>query len=235
MFNPHPRIEVLPVADGRSCYVIDDALHDPEQLVAYAVAQRAGFVAAPYNAYPGLELRLLDDVTARLVDFFRVHLRQAFGARRVQRARSRLSMVTLPPDALRPSQWICHRDRIAFAANQCIVASVLYLFRDCALGGTSFYTSKLSARDTAQLMRDSVTQDADTFAATHGVARGYMTGSNAYFDHALTVEARWNRLILYDGDLFHTGDIRAPQRMCADPVAGRLSFNGFLTCSRSAI
>lgn len=234
MFNPQPRIDILPVADGRCCYVIDDALIDPDALVAHAVREREGFRAAAANAYPGIELRMDDAFTAQLEDFFRRHVRRHFDVRRVVTLHSRLSLVTLPPAVLQPSQWICHRDRLRFAPDRMIVASMLYLFRDPALGGTSFYTSRLSSAETNRLMHDSVTQDRDSFAASRGVARGYMAESNVLFDKALSVEARWNRMIFYDGDLFHSGDIREPQRMTSDPATGRLSLNGFMTCSRSA-
>lgn len=130
MFNPRPRIEVLPIDGAHACYMIDDALQHPEQLVAYAATHRERFAMAPHNAYPGIELRMPDDFSARLDDFFRQHVRSRLGARRTLRMYSRLAMATLPSTALQPRQWICHRDRMAFAPNQCIAASVLYLFHD---------------------------------------------------------------------------------------------------------
>ena len=169
MFNPRPRIDVLPIDGTHACYVIDDALLQPERLVEYARANRERFEMAPYNAYPGLELRMPDDFSARLDDFFRLHVRARLGARRTQRMYSRLSMATLAPEQLQPPQWICHRDRMIFAANQCIAASVLYLFHDVSLGGTAFFVAKKPAHTIDLLIHESGALAADDFASKYGV------------------------------------------------------------------
>lgn len=234
MFNPRPRIEVLPIDGTHACYVIDDALLHPEQLVAHAVAHRERFAMAPHNAYPGIELRMPDDFSVTLDDFFRLHVRSRLGARRTQRMYSRLAMATLPPAELQPRQWICHRDRMTFAPNQCIAASVLYLFHDDTLGGTGFFLPKRPAREIDLMIHESGTLGANAFAARYSVAPGYLTASNTHFEQVLRVPARWNRLIFYDGDVFHTSDIRTPERLNDDPRRGRLTLNGFFTCSRRA-
>ncbi len=234
MFNPRPRIEVLPIDGAHACYVIDDALLHAEQLVAYAVAHRENFALAPHNAYPGVELRMPDDFSIRLEDFFRQHVRSRLGARRTLRMYSRLAMATLPSAALQPRQWICHRDRMAFASNQCIAASVLYLFHDATLGGTGFFLPKQQASEIDLMIHESGALEPGAFARKYGVAAGYLTASNAHFEQVLAVPARWNRLIFYDGDVFHTSDIHAPEKLSDDPRNGRLTLNGFFTCSRRA-
>ncbi len=231
MFNPRPDIQVLPIAPGQACYVVDDALLDPERLRLEAIARRDRFAMAPHNAYPGLELRMPDAFSAQLDDFFRRHVRARLGMRRTLRMYSRLALATLRPDELQPRQCICHRDRLGFAPGQRVAASVLYLFGDPALGGTSFYAPRRLPMEMAALFEDAGRLDAETFCAKHGIARGYMAGSSAWFERLLTVPAKWNRLIFYDGALFHSGDIRQPGRLDTDPARGRLTLNGFFTCS----
>lgn len=233
MFNPRPRIDVLPITAQRACYVIDDALLDPEALVEAAVQQRERFAPAPHNAYPGIELRMPEAFSAALDDFFRLHLRTRMGARRTLRMYSRLSLVTLPEHALEPRQCLCHRDRLTFAPGQLAIASVLYLFRDAELGGTSFYVPRRSEAETSALLADSARLPMAEFSRRYAVPQAYLSGSNDWFKQVLSVPARWNRLIFYDGDVFHSGDIRAPQWLSDDPRRGRLSLNGFFTCSRS--
>ncbi len=63
-----------------------------------------------FSAYPGNYLEMPAPVAARLGDFFSEHLRRAFDARRILHMQCRLSLVTLPPQALRPYQSICHAD-----------------------------------------------------------------------------------------------------------------------------
>lgn len=234
MFNPRPDIQVIPIDGRHACYVIDDALLHPEQLVDFSLRHREHFTMAPFNAFPGLELRMPDEFSARLDDFFRLHIRARLGARRTQRMYSRLSMVTLPPDVLQPRQSLCHRDRLNFADNQCIAASLLYLFHDAALGGTSFFAPRKNMQATDRLLVDSALLDATEFTRVHGVPPGYMTESNAWFEKLLTVPAKWNRMVFYDGSLFHSGHITAPEKLTADPQTGRLTLNGFFTCSRAA-
>ncbi len=234
VFNPHPNIDVVTIADGHRCYVIDDAVMEPDQLVNYAIARRDAFTMAPFNAYPGLEFYLPQQLSVQLDDLFRCHVRRLLGARRTLQMYSRLSMVTLPPEKLLPIQWLCHRDRMNVPPNQCAAASVLYLFKDESLGGTSFFMPKRSPEKTEALMAFAATAMPEEFAAQTGVLPGYLTESNDHFERVCTIPARWNRMIFYEGSLFHTPDIRSPEKLSADPEKGRLTLNGFYTCSKAA-
>jgi hypothetical protein len=139
MFNPHALIRQADIGDGRHCIVVDDCLLEPRKMVAEAVARRAAFAAAPANCYPGMEQALPPEFDRQLEAFFLQHLRPAFDAQQTLGMATRMSMVTLKPAQLMPQQRICHRDARDCAAGEGAVASVLYLFEDARLGGTSFY------------------------------------------------------------------------------------------------
>lgn len=233
-FNPRARFTALPLPGGTACWVVDDALWLPESLVAYAQAQSAQFVEAGFNAYPGRELALYEPVESLLSDFFSRHIRAHLNGRRTLAMHCRLALVTRTPQSLAPIQWLCHRDRLGVPATQSVAASVLYLFKDAALGGTSFFRPRLGADDTEQLMRMAATLPAAEFSARTGLAPGYIRDSNAYFEQVLTVAARWNRMIFYDGSLFHSPAIAPGTPLVAEPAAGRLTLNGFFTCRRPA-
>lgn len=234
MFNPHPQITTVAIPGRSPCVVVDDALLEPQRLRDYALERRADFTWPSRNAYPGRELRMPDGFSAQLDDAFRLHARAALGARRTLAMYSRLSMVTLRPDQLQPGQSVCHQDRLLVAPEQLIAASVLYLFDDPRLGGTSFFAPTRSPDQVGQLMNDAGRMDPASFQARHGVAQGYLTGTNDYFALLATVPARWNRLIFYDASIFHSGHIDHPDLLRDDPAAGRLTLNGFFTCSRAA-
>ena len=68
-------------------------------------------------------------------------------------------------------------------------ASVLYLFRDPALCGTSFCVPRQSAEATDRMLADSQVLDAGTFSARHGVQPGYMTGNNDWFERIACMPA----------------------------------------------
>jgi Family of unknown function (DUF6445) len=235
MFSPNPRIETIPIAGRHVCHVIDDALLDPDALVDYADAHLRDFVETRHNAYPGPELRMPDGFSAQLDAFFAQHLRRAFDVRRTERMYSRLAITATPPERLAPSQSICHVDRLSVEPQHRIVASVLYLFHDERLGGTSFYAPKHPPEVILPMIEDSGTMDAETFRARYGIATGYMTDSNAWFEKLATVPARYNRIVFYEGTLFHSGEIAHPELLSRDPRQGRLSLNGFFTCRRNLI
>ena len=233
MFNPRPRIESIPITPRHACHVIDDALLEPERWVDFAAAHGAEFVESGHNAYPGPELRMDDAVSAQLDLFFSTHLRSLLGARRTERMYSRMSIATRAPESLHPRQRIPHIDRLDATPGQCLAASVLYLFKDETLGGTNFYMPRRPQAEILKLMADASTLPTAAFERETGIGPAYMRGSNAWFQQVLCVPARFNRLIVYDGGVFHSGDIATPEKLSPDPREGRLTFNGFFICRRA--
>jgi uncharacterized protein DUF6445 len=232
-FNPDPQLSVSQIDRDQVCIVVDDALSHPEDLINWAAAQ--AFEAPGDYPYPGLVLEAPAAVTQLVGDHFAEYARSKLRARRTLGVTVRLSLVTVPPDQLDPIQWQCHRDRLAVEPDRVIFgAMVLYLFRNPALGGTSFYRPLQGAEQVDRMNADSQALSAAEFGARYGLRAGYMNGSNPYFERIAQVPAAWNRLIYYDGGLFHSGDIGEPSQLSPDPRVGRLTLNGFFTCRRNA-
>jgi hypothetical protein len=232
VFNPVPAVRKVPIAGGHHCLVVDNALSNPETLVEWA--RGATFEPPKGYPYPGVVLEASPSLTQASADFLTTHVRGHLGARRLLDLACRLSLVTLAPEQLAPVQWLCHRDRIAADPQTTLfAASVLYLFREPALGGTSFYVPRQTATQTDQLVADSQRLGASEFGQRYGLAAGYMGGSNAYFERVASVPAAWNRMIFYDGGLFHSADVGSAS-LDTDPSRGRLTLNGFYTCRRNA-
>ncbi len=234
VFNPQPRIKPVRIDAENYCYVIDDALTDPQSWVDYAVQYREHFQPSPHNAYPGPEMPIHEQIASQLETLFQVHIRRLLGARRVQRMVSKMALVTTQPEQLEPRQWICHRDRFDLPPEYCVGASVLYLFDNPALGGTSFYRPRRSAAETDRLVHDSGKLSPAEFAKQYEVEAGYLSQSNRWFKQVYTVDPKFNRMVFYDGNLFHCSDIPEPTALSADPTRGRLTMNGFFTCTRAA-
>jgi hypothetical protein len=235
LFNPRATTQVVQFDDRHFCLVIDDALLDPERLVQFAIDQRPEFSAVNFSYYPGIYLMARNDLTAALGEYFQSHARRRFDARRCVEVICRYSIVTLPPEALHPIQWLCHRDDVGLDARLSMQASVLYLFRDPDLGGTGFYVPTRSAAEVGTLFTDSRLASPAAFASKYGLKPGYMRESNDWFRRIGGIAAKWNRLIIYDGGMLHASDIAAPERLSADPRGGRLTLNGFFTCRRNAV
>lgn len=231
-FNPNPSVSVVPIGRQRSCVVIDEVLSNPQAMVAWAAGQ--AFKTPGDNPYPGLVLDPPAAVTQRMTEHFAVYARGRLGGRRTQASTLRFSIVTTPAAQLRPVQWQCHRDRLAVNPEGVLyAASVLYLFHDPRLGGTSFYEPKCPEDQLKRMREDSETMGSEQFGERYGLQPGYMAGSNTYFERVAHVGAAWNRMIVYDGGQFHSGEINETAGMSADPRVGRLTLNGFFVCSRA--
>ena len=234
MFNPRAAVRHIPICSGETCVVVDDFLLDPHAMVAHAVAQRALFAQSPNSYYPGPELALSQDIAVQLEQFFNQHVRSVLGGRRTLAVASRLSVATSRPDQLKPLQRLCHRDAVGLAASEGAGAMVAYLFKDARLGGTSFYVPRRPMEEIAAMTRLAGEMDDLSFNKMLGEEPAYPTSSNTWFEHVLHVPAAWNRAIFYNGTVFHSGHITAPQLLDADPARGRLTMNGFIRMRKSA-
>lgn len=238
MFNPRPLIRTIALTGCAPCVVVDDFLLNPEKMLAFAPERRAAFAVDGGNYFPGPEVAMPSDFTALLSEFFTV--RRVLGGRRTLQAASRLSMVTKSPASLQPLQRICHRDmmvgarRIDPEAGEAMAASVLYLFRDPGLGGTSFYKPRRPPQEMADLHAKARVLSGQAFSQLLGGTPGYLTSSNDYFEQIGTVPAAYNRAIFYDGGILHSGQIDYPERLSKDPEQGRLTLNGFFLHRRTA-
>jgi hypothetical protein len=233
LFNPRATMRVVQFDDRHFCLVVDDALLNPDELVQFAADRYAEFNSVDFSYYPGTYRMAPMQLAERHTEYFQLHARRRFDARRCVDTICRYSIVTLPPRALRPIQWLCHRDDVGLNAKLSMQASVLYLFRDPELGGTGFYVPTRSAADTGALFADARSASPADFANKYGLAPGYMHESNDWFLRIGAIAAHWNRLIIYDGGMFHSSDIAAPDRLSVDPRKGRLTVNGFFTCRRN--
>ena len=231
-FNRMPRVSEVPLGGGRTCLVFDAVLADPDGWVDYAATQAPRFVESETNAYPGPELPLSTTTTAALDGFFTQHARREMDGRRTLRAQARMAIATRRPAALQPRQWLCHVDRMQAVPGEAIAASVLYLVHEPALGGTVFFRPRRPLAEIAALVQDSARLTPHAFEERSGLTAGYMTASNPWFERIAAVPARYNRLVVYPGSVFHGADIREPARLDPDARKGRLTMNGFFVCKR---
>ncbi len=233
--NPDARIETVRLDDGSTVHVVDDFVLDPGALVAFAQAHAARFASAAGHPYPGPQLALSDDLCRPLGEYFEQQLRSRLGAGPGLGLFGRFSRVTQEAASLDPRQRICHRDDSGLVPGEMVAASVHYLFKDEQLGGTVFFRSLMSDADTRQFMQDANALEPSAFSDKYGIAPGYMTDSNRYFEVIGRLPARWNRAVFYDGGILHTGDIRwAAHKAGYQAGLGRLTINAFFKRLRAA-
>ena len=228
--NPNLTIEINPISEGNDCVVVDNFLADPDKAVAYASQNAAEFSSA--SAYPGViyppEALLMDEIYR----FIRKKLNKPLSFHRGSvKFSTYFAMASLSPDELTCLQRLCHTDP-KLSKGRRNIAALLYLFNNPSLGGTGFYRWKekqaiLDATAISQETPDKVLPFLQEKFETFRAPASYITQSNEIAELLQAVPARFNRLIVYAGDIPHSAFIEEPDLLTTDVSTGRLTLNCF--------
>ena len=228
--NPNLTVEIIPISEGNDCVVVDNFLTDPEEAVAYASQSASEFSSA--SAYPGMiyppEALLMEEIYR----FIRKKLNKPLSFHRGSvRFSTYFAMASLSPDELTCLQRLCHTDP-KLSRGRRNIAALLYLFHNPSLGGTGFYRWKekqaiLDATAIAQETPDKVLPFLQEKFETFRAPASYITQSNEIAELLHVVPARFNRLIVYAGDIPHSAYIEEPDLLTTDVSTGRLTLNCF--------
>jgi hypothetical protein len=224
--NPRPRASLLHVGEEREPVLVVDALMvRAEALVDYATDEVAFEDAGgPQGGYPGLRAPAPLPYVNAVVRGLDPVVREAFGLGDVKLARAecRLSMVTLPPGALKPTQRVPHVD--TFDPLQ---FAFLHYLCEPRFGGTAFYRQRATGFEAITPERGSAYVEArDRVIA--GAEADYIRTNTADYEQIGAVDARFDRLIVYRSRLLHSGLIPPAIDLPADPRRGRLTANIFV-------
>ena len=221
--SPAARISCFAVGrEASPILVVDDAFAGAEAIAAYGRTEAV--FGTPATAYPGLNATLSDDAFLSLIEDLRSHLNRVYAIPDTAPVAGTgyFGLVSLKPEDLTPGQSIPHVDNIGDRG----LAAVAY-FCDESFGGTGFYRHRATGFE--RLTRDNImTYDAVLATETRqGLPQAYTVGDHVLFECIGTTEARFNRLVLYNCNLLHSGQVD-PARLSADPAKGRLTLNAFL-------
>ena len=222
----HAGIEKTPIL------VIDDIVEDPDTLVSYA-ASLAPFPAEAGNYYPGLRLQLPGDpIVIEYVNTVCGALAglmgAAYGLRNFGVHSASFSIVTKQPSELNAQQTIPHFD----SADPLFFAVLHYLSHHEG-SATAFFRHARTGFETLTPQRAAPFGKArEKDQEIYGMAEGYVRGSTNGFDEIGRVQGRFNRLVVYPGNLFHSGILPDDYDFSPDPRRGRLTTNIFLNGER---
>ncbi len=136
---------------------------------------------------------------------------------------SLLSLVTCQPSSLEINQKMPHVD----SCNANDYAFVHYLSSP-ELGGTSFYSYKPKKLVQFQQEHKSVLPEmVAKVTDSQGDHDGYITESTSLFEKVLTIDAKFNRLVIYPANVLHSANLASPNSYCGDLSQGRLSISSF--------
>jgi hypothetical protein len=228
--NANATIDLYSISDRHYCAIIDDFLVHPEEAVKYASLRASDFITS--FGYPGIiyppETVLLDEIYR----FIRTRLNGPLGFLRGSiKFSSYFAMASLTPQELTCLQRLCHTDPKP-DRGRTNIAALLYLFDNPDLGGTAFYRWKereviVQATAISQDTPDKVLPFlAEKFPMFRDPAR-YITDSNEVAEMLHNIPARFNRLIVYSGDIPHSAYIKQPELLTKEIATGRLTLNCF--------
>ncbi|MFC3096100.1 hypothetical protein DRW07_05675 [Alteromonas sediminis] len=222
--NPNRKTTVIPVQEESAhLLVVDNLLVNPEEIVLFA--RNTAYMQPAINdgtAYPGIRDRV-PTAYEKMMQALVSDLALVSDDQTLSIHRCMLSMVTTPPDQLASTQKIPHIDSI----DPYEFASVHYLF-DADYGGTNIYRHKQSQKvciDEAgfgifQSSLEDVRANPDEFS-------GYIGDSNRLFECVHHIEAKFNRLVIYKGNMLHSPCIKPNFGFSDDVTKGRLSVASF--------
>lgn len=134
-----------------------------------------------------------------------------------------LSLITCQPSKLIYDQKVPHID----SCDSRDYAFVHYL-SDEELGGTSIYKYKpknlIEFNEEHKSVLSEITSEVEKCLEEH---QGYITGTTSLFEQTLNINAQFNRLVIYQGNLLHSANIISAESYCSDPKKGRLSIASF--------
>lgn len=201
--------------------VIDNFVAETDDLID--AADRAVYVDIG-PVYPGVRAPAPEDYAQAVVSILGPLIETSFGTPwESELDLCAFSMVTTPPALLAPSQRLPHFDgleaeRLAFLHYLC----------GAEHGGTSFYRHKSTGLEVVGT--DRFTDYCTTLEfelAREDVAPAYVDGDTALFERLHSVDAAFNRMIIYRGSALHSGNIGRDAILREDARTGRLTINGF--------
>ena len=207
---------------GEPVLVFPDFWPDPDGLIAAAAMLRFEPMGVHY---PGVRAPVPMGLVRRFVDRVAPACEQVYGAGGVEIIEAFYSLVTLPPEQLRPIQRLPHFDGVEPER----LALLHFLSRD-ETGGTAFYRHRSTGFETVPPERlDAYREALQADVLREGLPEAaYIAGDTPIFERIGFCPARFNSAILYRSYLPHCADIPPGRSLEADPRRGRLTVNSFL-------
>ncbi|MCP4325690.1 MAG: hypothetical protein GY787_28395 [Alteromonadales bacterium] len=226
--NPAITIKVVQIPNTNlNAFIIDDFLLSTDSVMHFA-KNIAYFnpMHSDNSYYPGVRDNMPQPYTRLLQAFFEEQIKPKLMDKIQHRAtihKSLISLITCPPSQLITEQKMPHVD--SCKSNE--YAFVHYL-SGAEHGGTSIYRYipkdiiELNEQDEFILddMLDAITAKADEHS-------GYITQTTSLFEQVLSIEAKVNRLVIYQGNLLHGANLTSKASYSGDTNNGRFSITSF--------
>lgn len=221
-------VRTITVGDERQpVIVIDNAMRDPQGLVEFA-ATRVRFrrLKSDANYYPGVRAQVPQPYLASLYGVIKPLMRDTFGfpIDGCVKANCSFSIATMPPQRLNLFQRMAHFDTVD--GRQ---LAVLHYLCDATHGGTAFYRHRETGYESitqGRLARYLEQLQSDIDIKGPPPAQ-YLSGSDERFEQIASIDASFNRVLIYRSQMLHSGSVSPACGYRDDPRTGRLTANAF--------
>ncbi len=224
------KVAIHEIGDTRSRVVVVDDFLQNAAAVVEAAAALAPFPAETGTAYPGLRRQVspgdaLSRYVLQALQTLSPVIREGFSAAAFAVTEASFSLVTTRPEDLRGVQRVPHIDN-----DDPSLVAIIHHLHHIPNTGTAFYrhiASGLERPDPASPgeLRSLLKTEAEKL---HGLKGGFVDEDNDAFEKIFFVEGRFNRVVMYQGCLLHSGIIPADFGYSSDPRQGRLTANLFV-------
>lgn len=231
--NPKMNIEKRSIPDtSLYVYIVDDFLLDTSPIINFA-HNIAYFhpMFSDNSYYPGMRDNMPQPYLDLLQDFFQKEItpqliKDTDHISKVHKCL--LSLIACEPEKLLLEQKIPHID----SCNEMDFAFVHYLSAE-EHGGTNFYkyvpNNIIQFNEQDRYILDEMM---DKVKANQGEHKSYISSSTSIFEQVLSIKAKFNRLIVYQGNVLHSASVGSDKSYSRNPKKGRLSIASFASVFR---
>lgn len=226
--NKHRSPDIRIVGNERTPVIVIDEPVVATEALKEAASQDRGFHVDRGFAYPGVRTRLPDDYVDTLLPPLLSLLREIYeipDSLEHQVIHRLFSLITTPPEDLGVLQRIPHFDTL----NRWYFATVHYL-NPGTYGGTGIFRHRPTGFERISNNRY---QDYVAAAEAHMKANGlpdakYIDTSTDHYELIEELDYRPNRMVVYPGNLLHSGLVQPDRDIGWDAKTGRLTANMFI-------
>lgn len=214
-------------AEQTPVILIDNAINNIQDLIDFACKNNQ-FSTGQRTAYPGIRCALPEQFSAVVIEKLLPVIRHTYNlsATAIPKQYYGLySLVTTAEQDLKVLQRVPHCDSrdASYFAIMCYLNAAPH-------GGTGFYRHNPTGYERITNERFShYVAMAESFMAQHGLpSANYYRANDGHFSLVGNVDYQPNRLMVYPGNLLHSGLIDPVMDISSDPRSGRLTANIFV-------
>jgi hypothetical protein len=227
--NPDLQIQIHYVGQEKEkVIIIDNLMTNPNLMVDYALENaQFHYYQKQGNHYPGIRLPPPRQYFESLYNTLRPILNEEYeiAVDAERKAECSMSLLTLKPEELSTMQSLPHFD----SSNSRQFALLHYLCADHH-GGTAFYRHRQTGYETVtkERFQHYTACFMEDIKLNGRPQPGYIVDTNERFEKIDTVNARFNRMVIYRSYLLHSACIDPAVSVNPDPRTGRLTANAFV-------